>query len=117
MRCNISRQRIGDRTAPSCEIALKADWPCLDPLVWDSDGDMLSDKWELQHDLSPCECATTNSLAWDADNDGLGLFDEYRYCTDPTNPDTDGDGVWDGDEVPHRPLLPSRPTGQDRVPF
>jgi hypothetical protein len=90
-------------TAPSCEVALKADWPCLDPLVWDSDGDMLPDGWEQQYGLSPCECATTNSPAWDADGDGLGLFDEYRYCTDPTNPDTDGDGVRDGDEVPHSP--------------
>jgi len=89
--------------APSCEVALKADWPCLDPLVWDCDGDMLPDGWEQQYGLSPCECATPNSPAWDADNDGLGLLDEYRYCTDPTNPDTDGDGVRDGDEVPHSP--------------
>jgi len=93
----------GDGLPDPQEIALKADWPCLSPLAWDSDGDMLSDKWELQHDLSPCECAATNSLAWDADNDGLGLFDEYRYCTDPTNPDSDGDGVRDGDEVPQSP--------------
>jgi len=82
---------------------LRTAWPCLDPLAWDSDGDMLPDGWEVQYGLSPCECATTNSLAWDADGDRLGLFDEYRYCTDPTNPDTDGDGVRDGDEVPHSP--------------
>jgi hypothetical protein len=93
----------GDGLTDLQEITLKADWPCLDPLAWDSDGDMLPDGWELQYNLSPCECAATNSLAWDADNDGLGLFDEYRYCTDPFNPDTDGDGVRDGDEVPHSP--------------
>ena len=40
-------------TAPSCEVALKADWPCLDPLVWDSDGDMLPDGWEIQYGLNP----------------------------------------------------------------
>ena len=85
------------------EVALKAVWPCLDPLVWDCDGDMLPDGWELQYNLSPCECAATNSPAWDADTDGLGLFDEYRYCTSPLNPDTDGDGVRDGVEVPHSP--------------
>ncbi len=93
----------GDGLTDGEEVALRAVWPCLDPLVWDSDGDMLPDGWEQQYGLSPCECATTNSPAWDADGDGLGLFDEYRYCTDPTNPDTDGDGVWDGDEVPHSP--------------
>ena len=93
----------GDGFTDLQEITLKANWPCLDPLAWDSDGDMLPDGWELQYGLSPCECAATNSLAWDADNDGLGLLDEYRYCTDPFNPDTDGDGVWDGDEVPHSP--------------
>jgi hypothetical protein len=93
----------GDGLTDGDEVALKAVWPCLDPLVWDCDGDMLPDGWELQYGLSPCECAATNSPAWDADGDGLGLLDEYRYCTDPTNPDTDGDGVRDGDEVPHSP--------------
>jgi hypothetical protein len=93
----------GDGLTDGDEVALKAVWPCLDPLVWDCDGDMLPDGWELQYGLNPCECAATNSPAWDADNDGLGLLDEYRYCTDPTNPDTDGDGVRDGDEVPHSP--------------
>ena len=105
----------GDGLADGEEAALKADWPCLDPLAWDSDGDMLPDGWEVLYassglGLSPCQCAATNSPAWDADNDGLGLFDEYRYCTDPFNPDTDGDGVRDGDEVPHSPgSCPSDP--------
>jgi len=82
---------------------LKAVWPCLDPLAWDCDGDMLPDGWEVRYGLSPCECAAPDSPVWDADGDGLGLFDEYRYCTSPLNPDTDGDGVRDGDEVPHSP--------------
>jgi hypothetical protein len=91
-------------SAPHCvltgeEIALKADWPCLDPLVWDSDGDMLPDGWEVQYGLNPCEFATPNDPSWDADGDGLGLFDEYRYCTSPFTPDTDGDGVNDGNEA------------------
>jgi len=93
----------GDGLTDGEEVALKAVWPCLDPLAWDCDGDMLPDGWELQYGLSPCECATPNDLSWDADGDGLGLFDEYRYCTSPLNPDTDGDGVRDGDEVPHSP--------------
>ncbi|NLF99772.1 MAG: hypothetical protein GX565_06430, partial [Lentisphaerae bacterium] len=37
----------GDGLADGEEAALKADWPCLDPLAWDSDGDMLPDGWEV----------------------------------------------------------------------
>jgi len=55
------------------EIALKAFCPCLGPLNFDSDGDMLPDGWEVQCGLGSCECAVTNSPGWDADGDGRGL--------------------------------------------
>jgi len=69
-----------------------------DPLKWDTDGDLLSDGWEVQYGFDPC--VSNDFLNADSDNDGLVLLDEYRYVTDPNNSDTDGDGVDDGDEVP-----------------
>jgi hypothetical protein len=61
----------------------------------DSDGDGISDMWELAH-FGNLMTATATS---DDDGDGLTDLNESLYGTNPFNGDSDGDGVSDGDEV------------------
>lgn len=63
-----------------------------DPLNPDSDGDSLSDSFEINS-------LGTNPLLKDTDGDGLSDDSELRLGTDPLNPDSDGDGIPDGDET------------------
>ena len=67
----------------------------LNPTNADTDGDGLSDAWEVTHDLNP---AADDAQA-DPDNDGLTNLQESQHGTDPHNADTDGDSLSDGDEV------------------
>ncbi len=69
-----------------------------DPDDWDTDGDGLSDKFEIdvQHDLG------TDPLDDDTDGDGLSDGFEYRVRTRVDNPDSDGDGLLDSEEVYHQ---------------
>ncbi len=62
----------------------------------DSDGDGLSDLFEVTYGLDPTDPRDGDL---DSDGDGLGNREEERRGTDPRNPDTDGDGRGDGDEV------------------
>ena len=75
------------------------------PLQPDTDGDCMTDGWEVRHDFNPREVQTDgiHGAGDDPDGDGLSNLEECQHGTDPFNPDTDGDGVWDGDEVPHSP--------------
>ena len=57
----------------------------------DTDGDGLSDEWELLNGLDPEDD--------DTDDDGLIDGHEVTHGTDPSNPDTDGDGLQDGTEL------------------
>jgi hypothetical protein len=57
----------------------------------DTDGDGLSDLYELQHRSDPAR--------FDTDGDGLDDHAETRLGTDPTRKDTDGDGLTDKEEV------------------
>lgn len=76
------------------------------PLLVDSDGDGLTDRYEITelagwtrpnaYDTDQDATADGNE---DVDGDGLTNLDEQRIGTSPTDPDTDGDGVNDGDEV------------------
>lgn len=56
-------------------------------LKWDTDGDMLSDKYELDIGTDPNN--------WDVDQDGLNDRIELYYGTNTSNWDTDGDGLSD----------------------
>ena len=56
-------------------------------LKWDTDGDMLSDKYELDTGTDPNN--------WDFDQDGLNDRIELYYGTNTSNWDTDGDGLSD----------------------
>ncbi|MFN8440673.1 MAG: LamG-like jellyroll fold domain-containing protein [Caldilineaceae bacterium] len=73
----------------------------LDPndATWDSDGDGLSDSYELERRsagraFSPSQC--------DSDSDGLTDRQEAEFGSNPALPDSDNDGLGDADEVWHR---------------
>lgn len=62
----------------------------------DTDGDGMSDSWEISHGFNPY-CPADGSL--DGDGDGLDNAGEYLAGSDPSNTDSDGDGVPDGAET------------------
>ncbi len=68
----------------------------LDPNAADSDGDRLTDGWEVRVGLDPLD---PSDAGQDTDGDGLPNRLEEQAGTDPGNADTDGDGLDDGTEV------------------
>jgi len=73
----------------------------LDPndTTWDSDGDGLSDRFELEQRSFGI---AFSPLQRDSDNDGLTDKQEFEFGTDPAIADTDNDGLSDGVEVRHQ---------------
>jgi hypothetical protein len=59
--------------------------------LYDTDGDGLNDKFEVDNGTDPKK--------YDTDGDGLIDWFEIQFGTDPHNPDTDGDGLSDYLEV------------------
>lgn len=57
----------------------------------DSDGDGMTDGWELRYGLDPNQ----DDSALDLDEDGLTNLEEYTLRLDPSSPDTDVDGISD----------------------
>ncbi len=68
---------------------------------WDSDGDGLSDKYELRMRAAGAKNggADISPLSRDSDNDGLSDGEEVRLGTNPDNRDTDRDGLSDKEEL------------------
>jgi hypothetical protein len=66
------------------------------PLSNDTDLDMMTDRWELQHGLNPLDPTDANG---DLDSDSLTNLQEYEIGTDPGLSDSDLDGIPDGWEV------------------
>ncbi|MDO3722404.1 hypothetical protein QVZ43_11785 [Marinobacter sp. chi1] len=62
----------------------------------DSDGDGMSDEWEVQYGFDPVD---PSDATLDSDGDGLSNLDEFLALTSPISLDTDGDGISDGYEV------------------
>ena len=84
----------------------------------DTDGDGMSDTWEVAYGLNPYSPEDGNA---DLDSDGLTNVEEYLAGTIPTESDTDGDGVPDATEVMEQqnPLdpgdnIPVADAGQDQ---
>lgn len=71
----------------------------------DSDGDSMTDAWEIQYGLDPYLVdqdgnGVTDNFD-DFDGDGLSNHAEILAGTDPLNPDTDADGTMDYYESPY----------------
>lgn len=79
-----------------------------DPTNVDTDGDGLSDGWEMANAYNP---VVSNSVLNDADLDGLDDLGEFAAGTDPGNPDTDGDGLYDGNWTSYTNAHPANPLG------
>lgn len=94
---NITISGINNIT--SYKIRVVVDWPKNPPgdpkriqyMFGDSDGDTLTDIFEIDNGLNP--------LSNDTDSDGLDDCYEFYGVTDPLLNDTDGDGMLDGYEV------------------
>jgi hypothetical protein len=65
------------------------------PYLYDTDGDGLSDGWEIANNLDPLVHDSAN----DPDNDNSTNLEEYSNGTDPHDSDTDDDGMPDGWEI------------------
>jgi len=75
----------------------------------DTDGDLLTDGFELFFTLDP---KTPNDIMADTDGDSLSDFDEQRLRTNPKKRDSDGDGFSDAVEISRG----SNPLKNKRVP-
>jgi hypothetical protein len=64
-------------------------------VITDSDGDGMSDDWEVANELDP----SVDDSGQDPDEDGLSNLAEYQNGTDPNESDTDNDAMTDGWEV------------------
>ncbi|MFW9803504.1 MAG: hypothetical protein ACFFFC_12665, partial [Candidatus Thorarchaeota archaeon] len=62
-----------------------------DARLYDTDGDVLNDAFEVNNGLNPS--------SYDTDNDALTDYYEYIYGTNATNNDSDGDGLYDYLEI------------------
>jgi hypothetical protein len=70
--------------------------PCND----DSDGDGMSDGWELAYFEGGCLVdPLTPDADGDLDGDSLSNFEEYGYQTNPCDSDSDSDGLNDSEEI------------------
>lgn len=80
----------------------------LDPLNVDTDGDGMSDAWEINFGYDPLvdDGAKDN----DDDTDGLPNLVEFQNSTLPNNSDTDSDGIGDGNEIN---VYTTNPTNMD----
>ena len=89
----------GTNNITSYKIRVVVDWPehppgdpkIIQSIFGDSDGDTLTDIFEIDNGLNP--------LSNDTDSDGLDDYYEFYEVTDPLLNDTDGDGMLDGYEV------------------
>ena len=72
---------------PTATACAARRWAVPDPndSQWDSDGDGLSDSWEIAHGFDP--------LNADSDADGLTDYREVLYGTNPFSADSDNDGL------------------------
>ena len=76
--------------------------PDINDSTWDTDGDGLSDGFELERRQAGVEFSP---ILPDTDNDGLTDRQEMEFGTLPTVADTDNDGLTDGEEVYHQKYI------------
>jgi pimeloyl-ACP methyl ester carboxylesterase len=69
------------------------------PLKSDSDGDGMTDGWEVSNGFDPLN---KQDASQDSDADGLSNLSEFTNKTAPRNADTDNDGMPDGWELTYK---------------
>ncbi len=87
----------GDGLSDSFEVTTNAvdNFYFTDPLLADTDGDGMTDKWELDNGLNPL----FDDGDLDPDNDGATNREEEGAGTDPQDSDSDDDLMPDGWEI------------------
>ena len=120
-------------TKPDTDGEGLTDWQEInfsDPLLSDTDGDLLNDSEEWKWGTDPWNPDTdgdglidghedffnTNLTNPDSDNDGVNDSKEVDLHLDPLLNDTDGDGLLDGDELNKRLNPLSRDSDGDGIP-
>ncbi len=88
-----------------------------DDTQWDTDGDGLSDGWEMQMSSRRADQGGSfyDPLKADTDGDGLSDYDEMIWGTNPNGADTDGDGISDPSEVQGWLFHYITPAGAEKV--
>lgn len=85
-----------------------------DPTAEDSDGDGMPDGWEIYESGTD---PLVNDATGDTDEDGLSNVEEYNHGTYPYIQDSDGDGLSDGAEVNTHGSDPTlKDTDSDEMP-
>jgi hypothetical protein len=79
-------------------------------LIADTDGDGMTDIYELDNGLDPNDPADADT---DLDSDGASNFDEFVNGTDPNDNDSDDDGLLDGVESNTGIFVGAGDTGTD----
>ena len=79
-------------------------------LIADTDGDGMTDIYELDNGLDPNDPADADT---DLDSDGASNFDEFVNGTDPNDNDSDDDGLLDGVESNTGIFVGTGDTGTD----
>lgn len=82
----------------------------------DSDGDGLSDAWEIANQLNPLDDGSVtpqNGPFGDPDSDGSTNLSEFQRDTNPRLADTDQDGLADGAETNTRVFASASSTGSN----
>jgi hypothetical protein len=80
------------------------------PRMADTDGDGLTDAWEVQYSLNPLNGSGLHSAAGDPDGDGLSNVAEQTHGTHPLKWDSDDDLLGDAWEISNN-LDPNNGTG------
>ncbi len=84
----------------------------LNPFYWDTDGDMLSDGYEVNTRLLANNATGIHGLNGDADGDSLSNYLERLHRSQPRLADSDGDARSDALEI----AMGSNPAGLGGVP-
>ncbi len=109
-RAQLAWRKVGDNTAAEDLEPIPAKFFCyFGSKFFDSDGDGLSDAYEVLNGLD----ASTNDANGDIDGDGLTNAEEHDLGTAANLADTDGDGLNDGVETGTGIWVSENDTGSD----
>ena len=111
-------EEVNGIEAPTNPAANATGYVFTNPTLWDTDGDLISDKTDITINCNPLDNDTDDDLMSDGyeyymhldplnasdanidlDGDTLTNYEEFLLWTDPKKTDTDGDKFWDNEEL------------------